>query len=165
MAKEGKISALYQTPRNHPESILAILELNMAIMFSKSPLSRQQREMIAVIVSSENGCAYSLFHHAETLNEYWQNECRIARLRLDFYSADLSPMDTVLCQFAIDLTLHPDGFPDRNSSKIKKLHAEGFSDVAILDAALCISYINFENRLAMALQFGIGINEEIAVQN
>lgn len=165
MAKEGKISALYRTLIIHPESILAILELNMAIMFSKSPLSRQQREMIAVIVSSENGCAYSLFHHAETLNEFWQNEDRIERLRMDFYSAGLSGKDTALCQFAVDLTLHPDGFPDRNSFKIKQLNAEGFSDRSILDAALCISYINFENRLVMALQLEIEIIEEIAVKS
>lgn len=134
-------------------------------MFSKSTLSRQQREMIAVIVSSENGCAYSMFHHAENLNKYWQNESRIEKLRLDFYTADLSQKDRVLCQFAIDLTMHPDGFPDRNSSKIKKLHAEGFSDRAILDAALCISYLNFENRLVMALQLEIGTNEEVVSQN
>lgn len=120
--------------------------------------------MIAVIVSSENGCAYSLFHHAENLNEAWMDKCRIERLRFDFYTAELTGKDTALCQFAVDLTLHPDGFPDRDSSKIKKLRAKGFSDKSIVDAALCISYINFENRLVMALQPEIRINEEIALQ-
>lgn len=161
IAKKGKIPALYQNLSVHPESVLAVLELNMAIMFRKSSITRQQREMIAVIVSSENGCAYSLFHHSETLNRYWRNEFRIEKLRLDIFSADLSGIDIVLCQFAIDLTLHPDSFPDRNSSKIKNLRAEGLSDTAILDAALCISYINFENRLAMALQLEIETNDEI----
>lgn len=165
MEKEGELSGLYQTLSIHPESIYAIMELNMAIMFSKSPLSRQQREMMAVIVSSENGCAYSLFHHSESLNEFWRNEHRIERLRSDFYSAGLSRKNTALCRFAVDLTLNPDSFPDRNSSKIRELQAEGLSDRAIIDAALCVSYINFETRLVMALQLEIEMKEEIILQS
>lgn len=117
-----------------------------------------------MIVSLENGCTYSLFHHVESLNEFWQNGYRIERLRLDINSADLSGIDIAFCQFAIDLTLHPDRFPDRSSHKIKKLQAEGLSDRIILDSALCISYINFENRLVMAMQLEIGVTEGISPQ-
>jgi alkylhydroperoxidase family enzyme len=46
-----------QSPR--PEILRASTQLYTEIMFSpKSPLSRSQREMIAVVVSKTNGCHY-----------------------------------------------------------------------------------------------------------
>ena len=43
-------------------------------MFKHSGLSREQRELIAVVVSNENNCDYCLNHHAKALNHYWKNK-------------------------------------------------------------------------------------------
>ena len=42
----------------NPKAMAAHLDFYRAIMFGKSPLSRDQREMIAVVVSAINGCHY-----------------------------------------------------------------------------------------------------------
>ena len=42
----------------NPKAMEAHLDFYRAIMFSKSPLSRDQREMIAVVVSAINSCHY-----------------------------------------------------------------------------------------------------------
>lgn len=69
----GKLKQLYQrikgrTEENvanilkvhslHPEALEAHLNLYETIMFGESGLSRTQREMIAVVVSSTNRCEY-----------------------------------------------------------------------------------------------------------
>ncbi len=42
----------------NPRAMQAHLDFYKSVMFQKSPLSRQQREMIAVVVSALNQCHY-----------------------------------------------------------------------------------------------------------
>jgi len=42
----------------HPEALEAHYELYRTLMFGPSPLSRSDREAIAVVVSAANGCFY-----------------------------------------------------------------------------------------------------------
>jgi hypothetical protein len=42
----------------HPESLLGHYTFYRTIMFGPSPLSRAERETLAVAVSSRNGCVY-----------------------------------------------------------------------------------------------------------
>jgi uncharacterized peroxidase-related enzyme len=58
LQKRGKLAEVHQIQSLNPETILQHMELYMGIMFSKSPLSRAEREMIAVVVSAANNCAY-----------------------------------------------------------------------------------------------------------
>ncbi len=43
------------------------MDLYLEIIFSKSGLSRAEREMTAVVVSVKNGCEYCQLHHAQAL--------------------------------------------------------------------------------------------------
>jgi uncharacterized peroxidase-related enzyme len=54
----GKLAEVHQIQSLRPESIIKHMELYMEIMFSRSELSRAEREMMAVVVSVANGCAY-----------------------------------------------------------------------------------------------------------
>jgi uncharacterized peroxidase-related enzyme len=60
--RRGKLAAVHTIQSLNPESIIAHMELYMTLMFSQSPLSRAQREMIAVVVSAANGCNYCKPH-------------------------------------------------------------------------------------------------------
>ena len=42
----------------HSRTMRLHFDLYKQLMYSKGPLTRIQREMIAVVVSSENGCRY-----------------------------------------------------------------------------------------------------------
>ena len=42
----------------NPKALAGHIDLYKAIMFGKSPLSRDQRELIAVVVSAINSCHY-----------------------------------------------------------------------------------------------------------
>jgi uncharacterized peroxidase-related enzyme len=149
LKKRGKLANVHTIQSLRPQSIVKHMELYMEIMFSKSELSRAEREMMAVVVSVANGCKYCRLHHAEALNHYWKNEQRLSLLINDFRSAGLDDKKIALCTFAHELTRHPEKFSD--DALINIMKEAGLSDSAILDATLVVSYFNFVNRIVMAL--------------
>lgn len=154
--QRGKLANVHMIQSLNPDTIIAHMELYMTIMFSQSPLSRTQREMIAVVVSAANGCVYCQEHHGAALNNYWKNEERVAALRLNYKTAALHETDNLLCEYAIGLTLQPQIFEKENSTV--PLKQSGLDDRAILDATLVIAYFNFVNRIVLSL--GVELEEK-----
>lgn len=153
LLKRGKLAEVHKIQSLNPESIVKHMDLYMTIMFSKSPLSRAQREMIAVIVSVANSCFYCQSHHAQALNHYWKNDVKILQLKHDYSKAELSDIDLILCDLAWQLTRMPNVSTE---TTIRKLKSFGLDDRAILDANLVIAYFNFVNRIIL----GLGVHLE-----
>lgn len=152
--KRGKLADVHTIQSLRPESIIKHMDLYMEIMFSRSELSRAEREMIAVIVPVNNDCEYCQIHHAEALNNYWKNDKKIANLKEDFNSVDLNKREFKLCEYAKELTLNPGSSKDLDLTK--PLRDSGIEDSGILDATLVIAYFNFVNRIVL----GLGVNLE-----
>lgn len=150
--KRGKLAEVHKIQSLRPESIVKHMELYLEIMFSKSELSRAEREMIAVVVSAANNCEYCQVHHAEALKNYWKDELRVNHIRGNYTLANLSERETALCNYAQNLTK----FPGKDNELVAQLKAVSLSDEAILDAALVIGYFNFVNRIVL----GLGVHLE-----
>lgn len=56
--KRGGEAHILESQSLHPEGLRDHHRLYRTLMFSRSPLSRAEREMIAVVVSSANECFY-----------------------------------------------------------------------------------------------------------
>lgn len=56
--RAGRIWNIVQIMSQNGRVMKESMELYGATMFADSPLSRQQREMLAVVVSKTNGCFY-----------------------------------------------------------------------------------------------------------
>ena len=153
----GQIAEALKIQSLRPESIIKHMDLYMEIMFSKSELSRAKREMIAIVVSISNECHYCAEHHSGALLQYWKNEKRVEKLKSNYRIADLSESDQSLCQFAEKLTKTPS--INNKVDLTKELRESGFTDSAILDAALVISYFNFVNRMVLSL--GVELEEDV----
>ena len=54
----GQVDHIMKIHSLHPQSLLDHLHLYKTLMFADSPLTRVQREMIAVVVSAINRCEY-----------------------------------------------------------------------------------------------------------
>lgn len=147
--KRGKLAEVLKIQSLHPDSIKSHMNFYMDIMFSKTSLTRAEKEMIAIVVSSTNGCIYCQIHHAEALNYYWKDKERIELLKVDFKKAQLSFREEALCAFAIHLTQSPK--EHENSDHTIILKAAGINEEGILDAALVTSYFNFVNRMVLSL--------------
>ncbi len=153
IAKRGKLADVHTIQSLRPESIVKHIDLYMEIMFSKSELSRAEREMIAVIVSKANECHYCQIHHGLALNRYWRNEQRIKQLRDDYSKMDLSDREIALCRYSDKLTRNPGSSNENDLTNNLRKH--GLSDSAILDATLVIAYFNFVNRIVLALDVSL----------
>lgn len=56
--RAGRVWHIVRIMSQNGRTLKASMELYGAIMQQESPLSRQQREMLAVVVSKANGCHY-----------------------------------------------------------------------------------------------------------
>ncbi len=58
IARAGRVFGILRLQSQNPEVLDASTELYRRLMFGASPLSRRQREMLAVVVSRANRCFY-----------------------------------------------------------------------------------------------------------
>ena len=146
----GKLAEVHKIQSLHPESIRDHMSLYMTVMFARSPLSRPEREMIAVVVSATNGCAYCIEHHGQALLHFWKDRARLDAL-IEHRAADpaLTAREAALCRYAELVTREP-GSPGVDGA-VEALRAVGLDDRAVLDATLVVSYFNFVNRMVLAL--------------
>jgi len=56
--RAGKVYSIVRSMSPNPEVLRASMAMYRAIMFGPSPLSRQERELLATVVSAENECYY-----------------------------------------------------------------------------------------------------------
>ncbi|HVA58566.1 MAG TPA: carboxymuconolactone decarboxylase family protein [Gemmatimonadaceae bacterium] len=57
-AARGAVGNILKAHATRPAALVAHLDLYRELMFSRSELSRAERELIASVVSSVNGCRY-----------------------------------------------------------------------------------------------------------
>jgi uncharacterized peroxidase-related enzyme len=149
LARRGKLAEVHKIQSLNPATIVHHMDLYMSIMYAHSPLSRAQREMMAVVVSAANNCQYCQIHHKQALQHYWKDEARVNTLAVHYASLGLDAVDTNLCELAYFLTKTPDH--EKVGALIESLERLGLEDRAILDAHLVIAYFNFVNRLVLGL--------------
>jgi uncharacterized peroxidase-related enzyme len=147
--KRGKLSNVLRVHSLNPSALKEHLDLYDAVLFGSSPLSRSDREAIAVVVSAANECDYCVRHHAEALQAYWQDEARVQQLADDYAALeDLDEQLRAACDVAAKLTVSPGAMVEED---VHTLRDAGWSDRAVLDIVLTTSYFNFVNRITNAL--------------
>jgi uncharacterized peroxidase-related enzyme len=149
----GKLAEVHKIQSLNPETIVNHMDLYMSLMFGNSPISRYQREMIAVVVSKENQCKYCVMHHTEAVNHFWRDKEKCQLLIDDFESIELGDKDIALCRYAQKLTSAPGAANDEDLTQLLK--EVGFDDRAILDATMIVAYFNFVNRIVLALDVSL----------
>jgi uncharacterized peroxidase-related enzyme len=146
--KRGKLSNIMKIHSLNPIAMDKHMDLYLSIMFGSSNLSREYRELIAVVVSSVNKCPYCINHHAEALNYYWKNEQKLHELIKDYKSVELPEKIVMMLDYVFKLTKNP---YDINKIDVDNLKNIGFLDEDILNINLITSYFNFVNRIALGL--------------
>jgi len=144
----GKLSNIMQAQSLNPRAMAAHLDLYMTLLFDRSGLTRAERELIAVVVSTANGCEYCVSHHAAALQAYWKDEARVEAAIRDYADAALSPRECVMADYAAALTRDPGSV---NKEHVSAMRAQGLSDAEILNVNMITAYFNFVNRIAEGL--------------
>jgi len=120
-------------------------------MFGESTLSREEREMIAVVVSNINKCDYWVTHHGAALRSL-TNESEF-RKTIN-YSENFDGRILAMLKYAEKLTVESHKV---NKEDIKKLK-EYFTDEGVFEINQVASYFNYVNRIASGL--GVEIENE-----
>jgi len=117
------------------------------LMQGESELTPAEREMIAVVVSSENHCLYCLVSHGADLRVALGDEILGDRITFDYRRAGLDERAMAMLDYAVKITRSP---VECSRADVDHLRGHGFSDEAIFDMAEVAAMFNFSNRLASA---------------
>jgi uncharacterized peroxidase-related enzyme len=119
------------------------------LMLGESGLSKLEREMIAVVVSSVNRCFYCLVAHGAAVRELSGDPEFGEMLVMNYRVAELDPRQRAILDFAAKLAERPHemGEPDRQA-----LRKVGLTDRDIWDAASVASFFAMSNRMASAVE-------------
>lgn len=148
LKKRGKTSEYLQANSLPPVSMFSHLALYLDILYKPGGLTRQQREMIALVVSRENHCDECVAHHVQALLAIVDDRQLPENIAKDRLDLDLSDIDHALLDYAAKLTHHPQSELPQETERLQKL---GVSDDDILLARLTTSYFNLINRIAREL--------------
>ncbi|MBT3306547.1 MAG: peroxidase-related enzyme [Alphaproteobacteria bacterium] len=111
-------------------------------------LSKLEREMIAVVVSSANRCYYCLIAHGQAVRKLSGDPQLGEMLVTNFRVAKLEIRHRVMLDYAWKLTKTPHDIGDNDRKELTKA---GFSDHDIFDITDVAAFFNYTNRVAHGL--------------
>jgi uncharacterized peroxidase-related enzyme len=117
------------------------------LMLAPSGLSKLEREMIAVTVSSANHCHYCLIAHGAAVRKYSKDPKLADTIVANYRAADLDVRTRAMLDFAWKITVEPWGIEETDRANLR---AAGFKDRDIWDIAAVAGFFNMSNRVASA---------------
>jgi uncharacterized peroxidase-related enzyme len=122
-------------------------ELYNDLMLGDSELSKLDREIVAVVVSSANRCHYCLVAHGAAVRVL-SGDARLGdTLVANWRAAALDQRRRAMAAFAWALTTAPAEVGEADRAALRDA---GFSDRAIWDIAAVAAFFNMTNRVASA---------------
>ncbi|MEJ8569854.1 peroxidase-related enzyme [Microbaculum marinum] len=145
--KLGMIPNVLKAYAFNPEKLDAFTTMYNDLMLADSGLSKLEREMIAVVVSSVNHCFYCLAAHGAAVRQYSGDPELGELMVMNYRAADLSPRHRAMLDFAWKLSETPAVVDEADR---EALRGAGFSDRDIWDIASVTAFFNMTNRVAIA---------------
>lgn len=117
------------------------------LMLGESGLSKLEREMIAVAVSSQNRCYYCLTAHGAAVRQYARDPLLGEQMVMNYRAARLNKRQRAMLDFAVKLTTQPGNLEETDRERLRRA---GFSDHDIWDISAVTGFFNMSNRVASA---------------
>ena len=115
----------------------------------RTDLSKLEREMIAVCVSSANRCYYCLVAHGQAVRQLSSDPELGEMIVMNYKIAELSTRHRAMLDFAWKLTLTPHEISEDDRQRLRDA---GFSDQDIFDICDVAAFFNYTNRMAHGLE-------------
>ncbi|GKY88785.1 peroxidase-related enzyme [Sinisalibacter aestuarii] len=131
------------------DKLNAFTALYNELMLAESGLSKLEREMIAVVVSSVNHCWYCLVAHGAAVRELSGDPKLGEAMALSWRAAELSQRHRAMLTYVEKLTETPHKM---EAADREPLRNAGFSDRDIWDIANVAGFFNMSNRVAAATE-------------
>ena len=145
--KLGLIPNVLQAYAFDIDKLNAFTALYNDVMLAPSGLSKLEREMIAVAVSSINKCFYCLTAHGEAVRSLSGNPMLGEMMVMNWRAADLDARQYAMLAFAEKMTSESHKIEESDRDTLRSV---GFSDRDIWDIANAAGFYNMSNRVASA---------------
>jgi uncharacterized peroxidase-related enzyme len=146
--KLGMIPNVLVAYAHNPDKLRAFSKYYNNLMLGPSGLSKLEREMIAVAVSSVNRCWYCLVAHGAAVRVYSGDAELGDALSLDHRHAEMTPRQRAMIDFARKMSGDSASLGEADRAALRE---HGFSDADIWDIADVASFFNMSNRMASAV--------------
>ena len=143
--KLGMIPNVLQAYAFDIDKLNAFIAFYNDVMLADSGLSKLEREMIAVVVSSINKCFYCLTAHGAAVRKLSGDPVLGEQLVMNYHSAKLNLRQKAMLDFAALMTESSQHIEETDRSALR---AVGFSDRDIWDIAAVTGFFNMTNRVA-----------------
>lgn len=129
------------------DKLNAFTALYNDMMLADSGLTKLEREMIAVTVSSINKCFYCLTAHGAAVRELSGDPKLGEHLVMNWRTAPVTKEQRAMLEFAAKMTTESSAVEEADRQKLRD---HGFSDRDIWDIAGVAAFFNMTNRVASA---------------
>lgn len=146
--KLGIVPNVLLSYASRPEKLKTFVSFYNELMLGDSGLTKLEREMIAVVVSSTNHCFYCVVAHGQAVRELSGDPELGEMLAVNYRVADLEPRHRSMLDFVYTLTVSPNEIDDAHRQSLRDA---GFGDDEIFDIADTAGFYNMSNRVAMAV--------------
>jgi uncharacterized peroxidase-related enzyme len=145
--KLGFVPNVFSTYSLKPQRLRNFMAMYNEIMLSPSGLSKLEREMIAVVVSSANRCYYCLVAHGAAVRQLSGDPELGEMMALNYRVAKLDERQRAMLNFAWKMTTTPYLIEDADRDAVR---ASGLTEEDIFDLAETVAFFNLSNRMASA---------------
>jgi len=125
----------------------AFVAMYSDLMLAPSGLSKLEREMIAVAVSSHNRCYYCLVAHGAAVRTLSGDPALGELMVMNYRAAPLDKRQRAMLDFAVKVTAEPWTVEEKDREALRKVD---FSERDIWDIAAVAGFYNMSNRIASA---------------
>ena len=145
--KLGFVPNVFSTYSLRPKRLRNFMAMYNEIMLSESGLSKLEREMIAVVVSSANRCYYCLVAHGAAVRTLSGDPELGEMMALNYRVAKLDARQRAMLDFTWKLTTAPHLVDEADRDGLR---AAGLTNEDIFDLAETAAFFNLSNRMASA---------------
>jgi uncharacterized peroxidase-related enzyme len=145
--KLGMIPNVLQTYAFDIDKLNSFTAMYNDLMLGASNLSKLEREMIAVVVSSVNKCYYCLTAHGAAVRQLSGNPILGEQMVMNWRVAELDARQTAMLEFSENLTVASAKTTEADRQALRDV---GFTDRDIFDIASVAAFFNMTNRVASA---------------
>jgi uncharacterized peroxidase-related enzyme len=145
--KLGFVPNVFSTYSLRPQRLRNFMAMYNEIMLSESGLSKLEREMIAVVVSSANRCYYCLVAHGAAVRALSGDPELGEMMALNYRVAKLNPRQRAMLDFTWKMTVTPYLVDDADRDGLRSV---GLTNEDIFDLSETVAFFNLSNRMASA---------------
>ena len=145
--KLGFVPNVFSTYSLKPQRLRHFMAMYNDIMLAPSGLSKLEREMVAVVVSSANRCYYCLVAHGAAVRVLSGDPELGEMLALNYRAAKLDGRQRAMLDFTWKMTTTP-WLVDEADRDLLRGH--GLTNEDLFDLAETVAFFNLSNRMASA---------------